>query len=121
MTINIIWWLVLIAIAGEFGAVAWVRRDRYPRFRFSPWAPTLYALMILGDLLLGVLLTWGVGGGSKEAADQINSLTAWAVVVGLAAGALALLTLFFRWVAHTDIRDIADADPPVESPDQERP
>lgn len=108
MSIDFVWWFVLILIAAEFGAVAWRRRNRYPRLLFNAWAPTLYALMILGDLLLGALLTWALGGGSKEATGQLNALIGWGIVAALAAVALALLTLFFRWVSRTDITDIPD-------------
>src|SRR4051794_14897215 len=107
MNISLIWWLVLIGVAAEFGAVAYWRRNRYPRLLFNEWAATLYALMIGGDLLLGALLTALLGSG-READDQRAALLGWAVAAGLATGAIALLTLFFRWVARTEISDIPD-------------
>src|SRR5436305_913209 len=107
MSITLIWWLVLIGIAAEFGAVAYRRRNRYPRFVFNAWAPTLYALMICGDLLLGALLTALIGSG-QAADDQRAALLGWAVAAGLAALALAALTRFFRWVTNSDITDIPD-------------
>ncbi|HUS14058.1 MAG TPA: hypothetical protein VM536_03475 [Chloroflexia bacterium] len=98
-------WMVPLLIAAEFGYVAYRRRNRYPRFLFNVWAPTLYTAMILGDLLLALVLTALLGGPTPETANQVSTLTAWSVVVGLAALGIGLLTLFFRWVAHTEITD----------------
>ena len=108
MSIAFFCWLVPVLLAAELGAVAYLRRDRYPRFLFHFWAPTLYAALILADFALAALLTWLVGGDSPEAAGQRAALFGWAVVAGLATVAVALLSLFFRWVTHTDITDLPD-------------
>src|SRR4051794_17968628 len=107
MSIALFAWLVPVLVAAEFGAVAYRRRNRHPRFLFSAWAPSLYALMILGDLLLAAGLTTLFGSG-QVMIDQRTGLLGWAIVAGLAAAVIALLTLFFRWIAHTEISDIPD-------------
>src|SRR5438128_743533 len=102
MSIAIVWWILPVLLAAEFGAVAYLRRDRYPRFRFSLWAPTVYCALVLGDLLLAAVLTQVFGSGSKEAGAQSSAMLAWALVAALVTLAVGLLTLFFRWVTRTE-------------------
>jgi hypothetical protein len=98
-------WLVVVLIGIEFGAVAYLRRDRYPRFLFSVWAPALYLAMIAGDLLLAALLSALLGAPTEDVTNGRTTLLTGALVAGLLAGVIALLTLFFQWVLRTNITD----------------
>ena len=98
-------WLVLVLIGIEFGVVAYLRRDRYPRFLFSVWAPALYMTMIMGDCLLAALVSALLGARTDDVANARTTLLASALAAGLLAGIVALLTLFFQWVLRTNITD----------------
>jgi hypothetical protein len=98
-------WLVVILIGIEFGVVAYLRRDRYPRFLFSIWAPALYLAMIAADCLLAALLSVLLGTPTVDVTNGRTSLLTVSLVAGLLAGVIALLTLFFQWVLRTNITD----------------
>ena len=98
-------WLVVVLIGIEFGAVAYLRRDRYPRFLFSIWAPALYLAMIATDCVLVALLSWLLGAATEDVNNGRTTLLTVALVTGLLAGVMALLTLFFQWVLRTNITD----------------
>jgi hypothetical protein len=98
-------WLVVVLVGIEFGVVAYLRRDRYPRFLFSIWAPALYLAMIAGDCLLAALLSALLGAPTEDVSNGRTTLLTVALVAGLLAGVIALLTLFFQWVLRTNITD----------------
>ncbi len=100
--------MVPLLVVLELGGVAYVRRNRYPRFLFGLWAPTLYLLALLADLLLAALLTALLGGGGPASGAQQTSLLTGALFAAIAVVGAAVITLFIRWVLHTDITDIPD-------------
>ncbi|MDQ2807214.1 MAG: hypothetical protein M3Z04_09945 [Chloroflexota bacterium] len=102
------WAVAGILLGAELGGVAYWRRNRYPRFGFNAWAPTIYAALVTLDCLLGAGLVVALGGTSAEAGAQQTGLLTVALIAGLAVIVIAGLTLFFRWILQGEIHDIPD-------------
>jgi hypothetical protein len=106
----LIWLLVLLIIAGEVGAVYAWRQRKFPRPRwlFNMWAPTIYALLLLGAWLVGTGVAGLLAGADPDLLGTQRTLLALAMFTVLALLAIVGLTLFFRWVINTDMNDVSD-------------
>ena len=103
-----IWLVVLLIIAGEIAAVYWWRRRRLPvpRWLFNTWAPAVYAALLLGAWVIGLLLSALFAGSDPGLAAAQGWLIALTVITAVALAAIAGVIFFLRWVLARDMSDV---------------